>query len=205
MQDAHGDAVSRAVLMRKIAARVASLPPWDNLGEIVRYSNDAVKLIGKIAKSRKTGLQREFTVLKYPDWVHVAALTPDGRLVLVRQFRHGIDRFTIELPGGAVEEGETPEQAGRRELSEEASFASRDWEPLGSMCANPATNANLVHAFFAREATPTEGLDPDMDEELEIFPCPVKEVVSMCLDGRIVHPFTHSTVFKLISIHPELL
>lgn len=190
--------------LRAMAARVASLPPWDNLGEVTRYSNDAVSVVGKTAKSRETGFQKEFTVLKYPDWVHVAALTHDGKIVLVRQYRHGVDQFTLELPGGAVDPGEIADHAAPRELAEETGYISKRWEFLGSMYANPATNANSVHMFLATNIVLTEGLPPDKGEEIEVTAVPLKDVSAMCHDGRILHPFTHSTISLLLAKHPEL-
>lgn len=190
--------------LNAMALRIASLPPWDNLGETVHFSNDAMAVIGKVAKSRETGYQKEFTVLKYPDWVHVAALTADGKIVLVRQYRHGVDQFTLELPGGAVDPGEVPDQAAPRELAEETGYVSKHWEPLGSMFANPAINTNSVHMFLAADVLMTEGLPPDKGEEIEITAVPLRQVVDMCRDGQILHPFTQSTIFRLMATHSNL-
>ena len=190
--------------LRALAMRVASLPPWDNLSEVVHFSNDIVSVVGKTSKSRQTGFEKEFTVLQSPDLVHVAALTNKGEIVLVRQFRHGVDRFTLELPGGSVNSGESPAEAAPRELAEETGFVSELWELLGSAFTHPSVCSNSVHMFLASGAVLTEGLPPDKGEEIEVVAVPVKEAVKMCHDGRILHPFSHSTIFAMLAKHPEL-
>ena len=187
-----------------MATRIASLSPWENLGETVHFSNNIVTVVGRVARSKETGFQKEFTVLKHPDWVHVVALTYDDEIVLVRQFRHGVNDFTLELPGGAVEIGEDPKHAALRELSEETGYVSNQWEPLGSLYANPALNTNSVHMFLARDVILTNGLPPDQGEELEIGAFPLETVMEMCHNGRILHPFTCSAVFALLVKYPEL-
>ena len=66
------------------------------------------------------------TVIDAPDWVNVVALTPDHRLVLVRQFRYGTDDFSLEIPGGIIEAGEDCIAAGVRELREEFRVGQRE-------------------------------------------------------------------------------
>jgi 8-oxo-dGTP pyrophosphatase MutT (NUDIX family) len=91
-----------------------------------------------------------YYVLTYPDWVHVVAITRAGSLVLIRQYRHAVSEFLLELPGGAVDaEDPNLEQAARRELEEETGFAAQRWEAVTSLYPNPATHTNRVHFFLA--------------------------------------------------------
>lgn len=109
-----------------------------------------------------------YYVLEYPDWVHVLAVTDDEQVVLVRQYRHGLGAPCWELPGGAVDAGETAAMAARRELREETGYAADALEPLLSTSPNPATHANRYHAFLARSATRSGPPAPDAAEELEL-------------------------------------
>lgn len=107
-----------------------------------------------------------YYVLRYPDWVHVVALTRGGQLVLVRQYRHGAGEAVLELPGGAVDAAEPdPEEAARRELLEETGYTAGRWLAVSSLFPNPATQTNRLHVFVAldAEATGAQELDPGED------------------------------------------
>lgn len=130
---------------------------------------------------------RDFYVVKAPDWVNVVALTPDRQLVLVRQFRFGIDDFSLEIPGGVIDAGEDPVAAGLRELREESGYAGTRARLLGSVHPNPAMQSNRCHLVLVEDARPTEALEWDRDEEFEIFTRPVDEVYALVQAGRITH------------------
>src|SRR5262245_39801555 len=94
------------------------------------------------------GTEKDFIVMHAPDWVNVLALTRDGQLVLVRQFRFGIDAFSLEVPGGVMEAGEDPVEAGLRELREETGYTGARARLLGIVHPNPAIQSNRFHVVF---------------------------------------------------------
>lgn len=85
--------------------------------------------------------------------VGVLALTPDRRMVCIRQFRPGPDRVMLNIPGGFVEPGETPEQAGARELTEETGYVSDDVRLV--VTAVSASSTSRRHVVIARDCVPT--------------------------------------------------
>ena len=91
-----------------------------------------------------------FYILHYPDWVHTMCLDEGDRICVVWQYRHGVARVTLELPGGIVEAGEDPLDAAKRELREEAGVHAQQWRACGSYATNPATHTNSVHIFACR-------------------------------------------------------
>jgi ADP-ribose pyrophosphatase len=131
--------------------------------------------------------EQDFIVINPPDWVNVIALTPDHRLVLVRQFRYGIDDFSLEIPGGIIDPGEDCLAAGARELREESGYVGDPARLLGSVHPNPAMQSNRCHLVLVENARPVAELDWDPDEEFEIKTLPVDEVYALAYRGGITH------------------
>jgi len=142
---------------------------------------------------RKT--EREFSVIHAHDWVNVVALTPDRQLVLVRQFRYGIDGFSLEVPGGVIESGEDPVEAGLRELQEETGFVGTDARLLGRVHPNPAIQDNRCHLVFVDQATRKSELAWDPDEEIEVITLPVDEAYALAHAGEISHALALNALF----------
>lgn len=130
---------------------------------------------------------REFVVINATDWVNVVALTTAHELVLVRQFRYGIDGFSLEIPGGMIDPGEDPLAAGLRELKEETGYAGGQARLLGSVHPNPAMQNNRCHFVFVEGVQLTSSLAWDENEEMEITTLPVDEVYALAYAGRISH------------------
>ncbi len=130
---------------------------------------------------------QDFFVINAPDWVNVLALTTGGHLVLVRQFRYGIDDFSVEIPGGVIDLGEDPVAAGVRELREETGYVGSSARLLGSVHPNPAMQNNRCHLVLVEGARPEAKLDWDPDEEFEIMTRPVDEVYALACAGGITH------------------
>jgi ADP-ribose pyrophosphatase len=141
------------------------------------------------------GTEGDFTVIAAPDWVNVLALTPEGHLVLVRQFRFGIGAFSLEVPGGVIEAGEDPLAAGVRELAEETGFAGGPARLLGSVHPNPAIQNNRCHLVLVEGAVRSGAVAWDPDEEIETTTAPVAEVLAWARSGRITHSLVLCALF----------
>ncbi len=105
-------------------------------------------------------------VLQAPDWVNIVAVTPENKILVVRQFRFGAGKPTTEIPAGMVDEGETPEHAARRELKEETGYTTTRWKYLGWVEPNPAFLNNHLHIWLAQEVVKTHA--PKLDEGEDI-------------------------------------
>ncbi|MGD9134201.1 MAG: NUDIX hydrolase, partial [Desulfobacterales bacterium] len=96
-------------------------------------------LIQKKVRSPRTGEIREVQALHFSDWVLVLALTPQEKVVMVRQYRHGTEQVCLELPGGLVDPADdSPELSARRELLEETGYEANEIELVGECCPQPA-------------------------------------------------------------------
>jgi 8-oxo-dGTP pyrophosphatase MutT (NUDIX family) len=138
---------------------------------------------------------REFAVIAAPDWVNVLALTPDDRLVLVRQFRYGIDEFSLEIPGGVMNPGEDPVTAGLRELREETGYTGLRGRLLGAVRPNPAIQNNRAYFVLVEDAIKTHALEWDHDEEIETSTVPAESVLAWARSGRITHSLVVAALF----------
>ncbi|MHB9114330.1 MAG: NUDIX domain-containing protein [Thermoleophilia bacterium] len=145
--------------------------------------------------SPRTGKEHEFVVLESPDWVAVLALTEDGSLVLVRQFRHGLRRLTLELPGGLVDEGMTPMEAARAELRQETGYGDGEWTELGRLAPLPAVFTNHLHVFLARGVRLLGEPDLDPGEDIATELVTVDETRRMVAEGEIVHAPVAAALF----------
>lgn len=134
-------------------------------------------------------------VIVPPDWVNVIAVTPEGRLLLVKQFRFGVDDFSLEIPGGMIEAGEDPVAAGVRELREETGFAGTSAKLIGSVHPNPAIQSNRCHFVLVEGATLRGAVAWDPDEEIEVTSAPVDEVLAWARSGRITHGLVLCALF----------
>jgi 8-oxo-dGTP pyrophosphatase MutT (NUDIX family) len=129
----------------------------------------------------------EYHVAEYPDWACALALTPDGHAVLVEQYRYGIDRVSLELPAGALDPGEDPLAAARRELREETGYEADRWTRLGRCAVEPGRHTNWGHVFVAEGARRVGLPLLDAAEDLAVRLVPVAGLVALVEGERIVH------------------
>jgi 8-oxo-dGTP pyrophosphatase MutT (NUDIX family) len=164
-------------------------PPqrWQKLREEPHATTRIFAVVRALFRHPHRAKEQDFFVINAPDWVNVVALTPDGQLVLVRQFRYGINEFSLEIPGGVIDAGEDPVAAGLRELREESGYVGRSARLLGSIHPNPAMQNNRCHLVLVEDARREAVLDWDPDEEFEILTKPVDEVFGLAASGGITH------------------
>lgn len=161
--------------------------PWETVGGADTSDFRIFRVRRFLARSPRTGDARPFTVLECPDWVNVIARTPDGSLVLVRQYRHGTGEDTLEIPGGMVDPGEEPARAAARELREETGFAGEEPVLLGVVEPNPAIQTNRCHTYLIDGCRRVADAAPDPGEDLEVEVMPEADVLAAARDGRIRH------------------
>lgn len=115
-------------------------------------------------------------VVEHPGAVVIVALDDEDAVLLVRQYRHPIGRYLLELPAGGLEDGEDPLSAAKRELREEVGMEAREWRPLGSFFSSPGFVNERLHAFLARGLYSVPG-DPDDDEDISVVRYPLRELL----------------------------
>jgi len=126
-------------------------------------------------------------VIENPDWVNIIALTAEMQVVLIEQFRYGIEKVILELPGGMIDEGENAERAARRELLEETGFSAEKFILLGISNPNPAIQNNRIYHYLAINARKTSDTDFDENESISTKLVPIKETDYLIKSGKITH------------------
>ncbi len=162
---------------------MATLKAWKKVGTRTLYRTAHVT-VREDALELPDGRARIYPVLHLGASVGILPFLPDGRVVLVRQYRHVTQDFSWEIPGGSISPGEAPEEAAQRELREEAGYRAGRLRRLGGFWPNNAYLDEVIHIYVAEDLVP-DPLPPDRDEHLEVHPFPFEEAVAMAQDDRI--------------------
>lgn len=166
---------------------VPTIRPFETLevGEVHRQGLFGYQEIQR--RSPRTGQAGTYQVLHIDDWVNVIALTPDDRVVLIEQYRHGIDALTWEIPGGAVDPGEDPALAAARELEEETGYVGETPELLGWVRPNPAIQTNGCGTWLIRQARQDSKPNFDEGEDIAVTTVPRSQLNHLLKTGQIDH------------------
>lgn len=141
----------------------------------------------------------DYFVFEYPDWVSVLAVTTDDRLVLIRQYRHGIGQVHYELAAGVVDPGEPLLESARRELLEETGFGGGDWQPWLRACANPGTHTNWCHIFLATGVERLEQQQLEHTEEISVHLLSRTEALDMLRSGGVAQALHAAALWRFFA------
>lgn len=165
----------------------------------VEFSTPWFHLVAKQAD----GQPAPYYALRTLDYVGIVALTTDGRLALVRQYRPAVECVTLELPGGHVDPGESPETAARRELAEECGLHAPHLECLGALFSDTGRIENRLWCFLARDAAPMSNFTPETDVQ-PVF-VPASALPELMSRGEFNHAPNLACVLLAVARHGPAL
>ena len=171
---------------------------WDKVG--TEYLGDfrIFRIRADSSRSPRTGNVHRFFVLESPDWINVIPLTPEGNVVMIRQFRHGTEDVTLEVPGGMVDgEDGDPSFSAARELQEETGYEAAEIIHLGSVAPNPAFLNNRCHSYLAWDVRPVAEPQLDGAEDITFEEIPLAAIPGLIRDGTITHSLTITAFYYL--------
>jgi len=170
--------------------------PWKVIDSTWDRSYRVFSLRTDRAVSPRTGRSHRFFILESSAWVNVIPLTAAMDVVLVRQYRHGTRSVTLEIPGGLVEDSDTPEEAARRELMEETGYTAQEILPLGWVHPNPAILDNRCYTFLARGVVFSGARCQDDREDIEVLLRPLRAVPDLIREGEISHSLVIAAFYR---------
>jgi ADP-ribose pyrophosphatase len=134
--------------------------------------------------------------LKLVDYATTLALTEEGRVLVVRQYRPAVERYSLELPSGLIDPGETPAEAAKRELLEETGYEAGQVDGLGAMDPDLGRLSNQSWGCFASGVRKVEGRAPESG--IEVLEWPLEELFGAIRDGQFGHALHIAIVFQAV-------
>jgi 8-oxo-dGTP pyrophosphatase MutT (NUDIX family) len=169
--------------------------PWRTLGTRTIYSNSWLTL-REDRVIRPDGAEGIYSVVEMRPSCGIVAINEDNQIALVGQWRYVHDKYSLEIPTGGSEPGETPLDAAKRELVEETGLTARDWTALGTIDNSNGATTDIAHLFLARNLT-TGPPVPQGDEQVELRWMPFVDSVLAVMEGEITESVSVAGILKV--------
>lgn len=164
-------------------------PPWLTL------RRDKVRLPNGVALD-------PYYVLEYPDWVNVIAITEEGFIVLIKQYRHGLGEIHYELPAGVCDsEDDNPLLSAKRELLEETGYGGGEWSKWMTLTANPGTHTNRSYTYIAKGVKRIQEPRPEETEDISIHLTHSQDLIDIIDTGKMIQSLHAAPLWKLCAMN----
>jgi ADP-ribose pyrophosphatase len=155
-------------------------------GKVVHLYVDTVQLPNGSLTRRET--------VRHSGAVAIVPLDRDGKVILVRQYRHATGRALLEIPAGTLDKGEDPDQCAIRELQEETGYKPGKLHKIGGIFVAPGYSTEFIHLYLATDLTASR-LAMDEDEFIEVQHVPLPDVLNRIQSGEIPDAKTICALF----------
>lgn len=168
--------------------KTGKIKPWKKVSSRKVGNFRVFDIRSDVKVSPRTGHEHDFYVIEAVNWVHVIALTNDGKLVMIEQYRHGSDTVELELPGGMIDpEDNSPLEGGLRELREETGYEGTRAEIIGQIYPNPAIMNNICYTVLVRDCEFKHQPELDHGEDVAVILVDPSDIPTLVQQGRIGH------------------
>lgn len=177
---------------------------WKRLSKEEGPNLKLFKVRWDLMRNPRNGASERMIILDSPDSVNVVPVTSNGTILFVEQYRFGTETYTLELPGGIVDQGETHEIGAQRELQEETGGIAQNWSYLGQIPSNPVFMNSYIHHWLATDVVINAPQVLDEGEAVEVIELSISEVKRRLLAGEFQHPHTVNALLRFFS-HQDML
>ena len=137
----------------------------------------------------------DIPVVRHPGAVVILPITNQGEILLIKQFRHPLEEFLLELPAGTLENGEDKLLCAKREIVEETGFSASTWSELGELVPAPGFCDEIQYCFIAKDLSP-DFADKDLDEIIEPVSLSLSEIKKLISEFKIIDAKTIALIYR---------
>jgi ADP-ribose pyrophosphatase YjhB (NUDIX family) len=179
---------------------MADFVDWEVLSSRTALRDRWIDVTADACRDARGNVLDPFYTFSYPDWVQVVAVTPDDRIVLVRQYRHGAQARTLELPAGAMDAADaSPLGTAARELREETGYVATELRHITSLRPNTATHRNRCHTVLALGVEKTADTAHEAGEDIVVETMMLRDVLTGLHRGLLAQAMHVSALLLALS------
>jgi ADP-ribose pyrophosphatase len=160
---------------------------WKVISSEYLFNDRWFKVRKEVCETPQGKIVDPYYVYDFSTWVGALPVTADGKIIMVKQYRHALGETCIEIPGGCVDDSDKNlEDAIAREVLEETGYSFTSYEYLGRISPNPSTNSNLLHMFLAKGGKKLAKQQLDDNEEIEVMELSIDELKQLIRENKII-------------------
>jgi ADP-ribose pyrophosphatase len=160
---------------------------WKVISSEYLFNDRWFKVRKEVCETPQGKIVDPYYVYDFSTWVGALPVTADGKIIMVKQYRHALGETCIEIPGGCVDDSDKNlEDAIAREVLEETGYSFTSYEYLGRISPNPSTNSNLLHMFLAKGGKKVAKQQLDDNEEIEVMELSIDELKQLIRENKII-------------------
>ena len=168
---------------------------WKKNSSKYLLENKIFKMRQDDVTSPKLKSNHEVWVMEVPTWVNIIPITKNGEVVLVNQYRFGMEKFSLEIPGGMADGDEDPKLAAIRELNEETGYVAKEVIEIGRVESNPAIMSNHTCTYLALDCEPLNNQKLDGTEDIDIILKNIRDIPILIKNREIEHALVISAFY----------
>ncbi|HRE38557.1 MAG TPA: NUDIX hydrolase [Chitinophagaceae bacterium] len=178
---------------------------WKTLSSENLFNDKWFKVRKEVCETPLGKIVDPYYVYDFSTWVGALPVTEEGKIIMLKQYRHALGEVCYEIPGGCVDATDKSfEEAIARELLEETGYSFSSFEYMGKISPNPSTNSNLLHMFLAKGGRKVAAQSLDENEEIEVMLLEMDELKQLLRENKIVQSMHVSCIMYALERMGEL-